>query len=101
MADYKSEFGQNVSRTAKTYGVELACNVCGVAVEDWGVSVSDLSRVVEDNDLGGEGSSLLGRVVLGVTADVSSSDIYCEWVQCQYRYLKEIFQWQKKVTTDP
>jgi len=56
-------------------GVELACNVCSVAVENWRVSVSDLSRVVEDNDLGSEGSSLLGRVVLGVTADVSSSDI--------------------------
>ena len=46
-----------------------------VAIEDWSVTGSDLSWVVEDNDLGVEGSGLLGWVVLGVGTDVSSSDI--------------------------
>ena len=46
-----------------------------VAVKDRGVTGTDLSRVVEDNDLGVEGSGLLGGVVLRVGADVSSSDV--------------------------
>jgi len=54
---------------------ELAGDVGSVAIEDWGVSVSDLTRVVHDDDLGGEGLGLLGGVVLGVGSDVSSSDV--------------------------
>jgi len=54
---------------------ELARNVGGVAVEDGGVAGADLARVVEDNDLGVERSGLHGGVVLGVGADVSSSDV--------------------------
>merc|ERR1719323_3015479 len=33
---------------------KLASNVSGVAIKDGAVAVGDLSRVVEDNDLGGE-----------------------------------------------
>jgi len=54
---------------------ELAGNVGGVAVEDGRVSGTDLTGVVQDDDLGVEGSGLLGGVVLGVGADVSSSDV--------------------------
>jgi len=32
-------------------GLELACNMCSVAIEDWGVSVLDLTGVVHDDDL--------------------------------------------------
>jgi len=54
---------------------ELAGDVGSVAIEDWGVAVSDLTRVVHDDDLSGEGLGLLGGVVLGVGCDVSSSDV--------------------------
>merc|ERR1719515_291324 len=49
---------------------ELAGDVGSVAIEDWGVAVSDLTRVVHDDDLSGEGLGLLGGVVLGVGGDV-------------------------------
>lgn len=55
--------------------VEAAGNVSGVAVEDGRVTGTDLSRVVEDNDLGVEGGGLLGGVVLRVRADVSTADV--------------------------
>ena len=55
--------------------LELARNVGSVAVEDGGVTSTDLAGVVEDDDLGVEGSGLLGGVVLGVTADVSTTDV--------------------------
>lgn len=47
----------------------------GVAIKDWGVTSSDLSGVVEDDDLGVERRGLLGGVVLGVTTNVSTTDI--------------------------
>ena len=47
----------------------------GVAIEDGGVTSTNLSGVVEDDDLGGERSSLLSRVVLRVRGDVSTTDI--------------------------
>ncbi len=47
----------------------------GVAIEDWCVTSTDLTRVVKNDDLGVEGSGLLGWVVLGVGTNVSSSDI--------------------------
>lgn len=45
-----------------------------VAVEDGGVTSSDLTGVVEDDDLGVEGGSTLRGIVLGVTADVTTAD---------------------------
>jgi hypothetical protein len=53
---------------------ELAGNVGGVAIQDWCVSGRNLPRVVENNDLGVEGIGTLGRVVLGVTGNVSTTD---------------------------
>ena len=54
---------------------ELAGNMGGVAIEDGCVSGTDLTRVVQDDDLGVERSGLLGGVVLGVGTDVSSPDV--------------------------
>jgi len=45
-----------------------------VAIQNWSVSGTDLTWVVEDDNLGVEGVAALRWVVLGVTADVSSSD---------------------------
>lgn len=53
---------------------ELASNVGSVAVQNWSVTSTDLTRVVKDDDLGVEGLSTLGGVVLGVTADVTTAD---------------------------
>jgi hypothetical protein len=39
---------------------------------------TDLSRVVEDNDLGVEGSSLRGGLVLGVRTDCTLADVHGE-----------------------
>jgi len=55
-------------------GLELASNVGGVAVENWGVTVGDLTRVVEDDDLGIECLSSLRWVVLGVTSNVTTTN---------------------------
>ena len=54
--------------------VELARNVGSVAIEHRGVTVTNLTGVVEDDDLGVEGRGLLGRIVLGVTADVTTAN---------------------------
>ena len=54
---------------------ELASNVGGVAIENGGVASTDLTGVVKDDDLGVEGRSLLGGVVLGVRGDVATTDI--------------------------
>jgi hypothetical protein len=54
---------------------ELAGNVGSVAIKDWCVTGTDLTRVVEDNDLGVEGLGTLGRVVLGVTSNVATTDL--------------------------
>ena len=53
---------------------ELASDVGSVAIQHWGVTSTDLARVVEDDDLGVEGSGSLGRVVLGVTGNVTTTD---------------------------
>ena len=55
--------------------VEFASNMSSVAIQDWRVSVADLSGVVEDNDLGGEVLGSAGGLVLGVGGDVSSLDV--------------------------
>jgi hypothetical protein len=54
---------------------ELASNMGSVAVENRGVASTNLTGVVEDDDLGVEGSSFLGGVVLGVGSDVTTADI--------------------------
>ncbi|GAO48339.1 hypothetical protein G7K_2513-t1 [Saitoella complicata NRRL Y-17804] len=54
---------------------ELASNVSGVAVEDGSVTSTDLSRVVQDDNLSIERSGTHGGVVLGVTADVTTTDL--------------------------
>lgn len=54
---------------------ELASDVGSVAVEHWGVSGTDLTWVVEDDDLGVEGIAALRWVVLGVTGDVATTDL--------------------------
>lgn len=54
---------------------ELASNVGSVAVEDWCVTGTDLTGVVEDDDLGVEGLGTLGGVVLGVTGNVATTDL--------------------------
>jgi hypothetical protein len=53
---------------------ELASNVGSVAIQDWSVTGTDLTGVVEDDDLGVEGSGTHWWIVLGVTADVSTTD---------------------------
>ena len=54
---------------------ELASDVGSVAIQDGSVASTDLTRVVEDNDLGVEGISALGRVVLGVTSNVATTNL--------------------------
>ena len=54
---------------------ELASNVGGVAIQDGSVTGTDLTGVVEDDDLSVEGSGLLSGVVLGVGGDVATTDI--------------------------
>jgi hypothetical protein len=54
---------------------ELASNVGSVAIEDGGVTSTNLTGVVENDDLGVEGSGFLGGVVLGVGGNVSTADI--------------------------
>ena len=45
-----------------------------VAIKNWSVASTNLTRVVEDNDLGVEGVGTLGRVVFGVTSNVTTQD---------------------------
>jgi hypothetical protein len=54
---------------------ELAGNVGGVTIQDGGITRADLTGVIEDDNLGIEGSGLLSGVVLGVRGDVSTADI--------------------------
>ena len=53
---------------------ELASNVGSVAIKDWGVTSTNLTRVVENDDLSVERLSTLGGVVLGVTSNVTTTD---------------------------
>jgi len=46
-----------------------------VAIQDWGITSTDLAGMVEDDDLSVEGLGTLGGVVLGVTGDVATADI--------------------------
>ena len=47
----------------------------GVAIQDWRVTVHDLSRVVQHDDLGGEVSNTGGGLSLGVGGNVASLDV--------------------------
>jgi hypothetical protein len=49
--------------------------VRGVAIENWGVTVTNLTRVVHDDDLGGEVGGTLSWIILGVRGNVSSLKI--------------------------
>jgi len=55
--------------------VESAGDVRGMAIEDWGVSLLDFTRVVEDDDLSVKGLGLLGGVVLAIRSNVTTSDV--------------------------
>ena len=54
---------------------ELAGNMAGVAIEDWSVTVHDLTWMVHDDNLGLEVVSILCWLSLGIGGDVSSLDI--------------------------
>ena len=54
---------------------ELAGDVGSVAIQDRSVTSTDLTGVVEDDDLSIEGSSFLGRVILRVRGDVSTANV--------------------------
>ena len=54
---------------------ELAGDVCSVAVEDGSVAGTDLTWVVEDDDLGVEGVAAPRWVVLGVAGNVATTDL--------------------------
>jgi hypothetical protein len=49
--------------------------VGGVAIKDGGITSTNLSGVVKDNDLSVERSGLFSRVILGVGGDVSTTNI--------------------------
>jgi len=53
---------------------KLASNVGSVAIEDWSVTSTNLTRVVEDNDLSIERLGTLWWIVLGVTANVATTN---------------------------
>jgi hypothetical protein len=54
---------------------ELAGDVGGVAVENWSVTGTNLTWVVEDDDLGVKGLGTLWRVLLGVTGNVATTNL--------------------------
>jgi hypothetical protein len=55
--------------------LEFASNVSSVAIQYRAVSCRDLTRVVHDDDLSLEIDAFFWWVVLGVTADETSSNI--------------------------
>jgi len=55
-------------------GLELASNVCGVAIKNWSVTIRNLTRVVENDDLSIESLSGLWWIILGVTSDVTTTN---------------------------
>ena len=54
---------------------EFAGNASGVAIQDRDVTGTDLTEVVEDDNLSVERSGLLSRVVLGVRGNISTVNI--------------------------
>jgi len=55
--------------------LELGGDVGGVAIENWAVTVLDLTRVRHDDNLGGEGFNTLGWIISVVRAYKSSLDV--------------------------
>merc|ERR550539_1488313 len=55
--------------------VELASNMSGVAIQHRRVAVTNLTRMVQDNDLSGEVLGGECRLVLGIGCDVSTLDV--------------------------
>ena len=58
----------------KEFG-EFAGNVGCVAIQHGRVASAYLTRMIEDNDLGIERIGSLGRVILGITSDVTTTDL--------------------------
>lgn len=54
---------------------EAAGNVGGVAIEDWGVTAVDFTRVTHDDDTSGEVSSFESRVVVLVGDDHTTGEV--------------------------
>jgi len=75
------EFGAGFDRLASTTIdllnelSELASNVGGVAIQDGSVTSTDLTWVVEYDDLSVEGGGFFRGVVLGVRSDVATANI--------------------------
>ena len=55
---------------------ELASDVSGVTIQNGCIASSDLTGVVENDDLGVERRSLLGWIILGVGGDVATTNIF-------------------------
>lgn len=55
--------------------VKLASNVSGVAIQNGRVTVANLSRVVQDNDLSGEVLGSGSGLIFGVRGDITTLDI--------------------------
>jgi len=55
--------------------LELAGNMACVAIEDGSVTILDLTRMVEHDDLRDEHLSICARVILGVGSDITSLDV--------------------------
>jgi len=54
---------------------ELAGDVSSVAIQNGCIAVVDLTRVLHDDNLGSEVGRLRGRIVLGITANVATTDV--------------------------
>jgi len=57
-------------------GLELAGNVCSVAIEDRGVTLADVTRMVKNDDLSLKAFTALWRVILGIASHIASSDFF-------------------------
>jgi hypothetical protein len=55
--------------------LELASNMRGMAVEDWRVSILNLSWMFHNDDLSIESFTSLSWILLGIRCDCSSGDI--------------------------
>jgi len=71
-------FFEDLTGTSVDLGMdfgELTGDVGSVTIEDGGITGLDLTGMVQDDDLGEEGGNFLGGIVLGITTNVTSSDI--------------------------
>jgi hypothetical protein len=53
---------------------KLASNVSSMAIKHWCVTCTNLTRVIEDDDLGIERVGALGWVILGVTSNITTTN---------------------------